>query len=116
MRTLDKIAIAIVLFLGTGHVALTPVFAPGLNEATLWFSGSGLALVFVGFLNLCRLLAPADARHVFLLCKVANIAVLAWIALVACVFPAGQAMAAAGALLVMTILSLVPLRLARRTT
>jgi hypothetical protein len=116
MRTLDKIATAIVLLMGTGHVAMTPVFAPGLNEAMLWFSGAGLALLFVGILNLCRLSAPADARRGFLLCRVANIIVLAWMALVVAILPVHQAFIVAGAVLVMTILSLRPMHPVPRAT
>jgi hypothetical protein len=111
MRILDRIALVIVLFLGVGHVVATPKFAPGLTEATAWFSGSGLALFFAGLLNLVRLRAKANAP--WRICLVANLLTLAWIGLIVAVFPVAQAFFAAGAVLIMTIGGLVQRRAVR---
>lgn len=43
---------AVLLALGVVHTALTPVFARDTLEDAVWFSGSGLAVLFVGLLNL----------------------------------------------------------------
>ncbi len=40
------------LALGLIHTALTPLFYDHLSPAALWFAGTGLALVFLGLLNL----------------------------------------------------------------
>jgi hypothetical protein len=110
MRSLDKIATAIVLFLGAGHVVLTPEFAPGLTEGAAWFSGAGLALLFTGFFNLARLFTGTGAPALTRLCQATNLLALAWMVLVLAVMPVGQAYGAAAAVLVLTILSLWPRR------
>lgn len=105
MRLQERIALVIVLFLGVGHVVATVKYAPGVTEAAAWFSGSGLALVFVGLLNLLRIRSKEDTPR--RLCLLANLLTLAWMALIVAVFPAVQSFFAAGAVLVMTIGGLV---------
>jgi hypothetical protein len=107
MRTLDRIATAIVLFLGVGHVAATPRFAPGFTEGAAWFSGSGLTLVFVAFLNLSRFASPEPSRRLRGLCFVANALTLAWIVFVSAIVPVPQAFLAAAAVLIVTVASLL---------
>jgi hypothetical protein len=104
MRILDRIATAIVLLFGVGHVVATTVWAPGWNPAAAWFSGSGLALLFAGLLNLSRLLGAGEAPR--RLCLIANILTLAWIGFIVAVLPVAQAFVAGGAVAVLTLASL----------
>ena len=48
----------LLLGLGLLHTILTPVFFRHLDEAALWFAGSGLALTFCALLNLVVLHNP----------------------------------------------------------
>lgn len=52
------------------HVALTPVFEPVFSPSALWFSGAGLALVFLGLLNIVSI--QAKKRSIFSICLIAN--------------------------------------------
>lgn len=40
------------LFFGILHCLLTPFFYSTFNQNTIWFLGSGLALIFLGFMNI----------------------------------------------------------------
>ncbi len=55
MRILDWLFAVIVLALGVVHCAVTPVIYHAFTLAALWFFSAGLALIFVGMLNLLRL-------------------------------------------------------------
>ncbi len=114
MRALDRIATAIVLFLGVGHVAATPRFASGFTEGAAWFAGSGLTLVFVAFLNLSRLASPDADRRLRRLCLIANAVTLVWTVFVATMVPVPQAFLAAAAVLVLTVVTLIQLRKAAK--
>lgn len=50
-RTVHSIASYLLIALGAMHTALTPVFYSRLTPNAMWFAGAGLAMVFVGFLN-----------------------------------------------------------------
>ena len=50
-RTIHDIASYLLIALGAVHTALTPVFYGRLTPNAMWFAGAGLAMVFVGFLN-----------------------------------------------------------------
>jgi hypothetical protein len=104
MRVLDRIATIIVLLLGVGHVVATSAWAPGWNQAAAWFSGSGLALLFAGLLNLDRLLAPGEATR--RLCLVGNVLTLAWMGFIVAVLPVAQAFVAGAAVVVLTVASI----------
>ncbi len=113
MRMLDKIAIAVMLLLGIGHIVATPHYAPGFNPAAVWFAGSGLALLLAGLFNLGRLSSP-EVPLLRILCLAANALALAWIAMVAILVPVWQAFTAGTALLVATALSIASLGLRPR--
>jgi hypothetical protein len=103
IRTIDAVSTVVVLVLGVGHTALTPVFVPGLNQGSIWFAGGGLALLFLGFLNAARLATP-DAPRLRQLCLAANGVALPWIVLVTVVVPdAPQPYIASVAILSVTI-------------
>ena len=104
LRKIDTVATAVVILLGLGHLAFTPIFAPGLNERTVWFAGSGLALLYLGFLNWARLLLVAPRLRQ--LCVVANHVTLVWTVLVLLVLPVPQAGVATLAVALVTVGSL----------
>jgi len=63
---------------GIGHVLITPFYyrrESGLNQA--WFAGSGLALTFMGMLNIARLRGDATAGVFSKLANPAGAALLA---------------------------------------
>jgi len=86
MRTLDRLATLLLVILGVGHTAATPTFVPGLNQASIWFAGGGLALLFLALFNVARQLTP-DAVRLRQLCLTVNLIALPWIVLVTVVVP-----------------------------
>ena len=50
-RTVHSTASYLLIALGAVHTALTPVFYTRLTPNAMWFAGAGLAMIFVGFLN-----------------------------------------------------------------
>ena len=75
LKTLYKINTSLIIALGIVHVLFT-IHAYGrwtLNA--MWFAGSGLALVFAGFLNLALLRAGRSDLVVRLLCLFTNLLV-----------------------------------------
>jgi hypothetical protein len=52
IKTLHAVASYLLIALGAVHTALTPVFYGRLTPNAMWFAGSGLAMIFVGFLNI----------------------------------------------------------------
>lgn len=58
-QQIRKIAAIALVLLGTGHTLLTPHFFPDFNPNAVWFGGSGLTLILLGFLNLAAA-SPAD--------------------------------------------------------
>lgn len=67
----DYIFTAIIALLGIVHISLTPVFYKSINDDASIFIGMGLAFVFLGALNISRLLS--DKRNVTILCTICNI-------------------------------------------
>lgn len=61
------------------HTSLTPTFYGRLSSGAMWFAGSGLAMVFVGLLNItfARVTGRND-RLVWALCHIANLTTLAF--------------------------------------
>jgi hypothetical protein len=51
IRTVHAAASSLLIALGAVHTALTPVFYGRLTPNAVWFAGAGLAMIFVGFLN-----------------------------------------------------------------
>jgi hypothetical protein len=48
---------------GVGHILLTPIYYRGKSaQDQVWFAGSGLALAFLGMLNIARVRGDATAR------------------------------------------------------
>ena len=68
-------AICAILFvaLGVVHVLFTLTFATRLTQGALWFAGSGLAMIFAGFLNLALSRGGAGRdKTLRVLCHVTN--------------------------------------------
>lgn len=90
---LDLVLAAALTAAGAGHVLLTPWYCgkeSPLNQA--WFAGSGLALSYLGMLNLVRVRdGDATARG---LCKLANPAGVIFLGVVAARLRAPQTFAA----------------------
>jgi len=57
MKYIDYVLIALLLLLGIAHTALTPFFYKEFNEEFIWFAGTGLAFVFLSFLNISRVIS-----------------------------------------------------------
>lgn len=62
--------------LGLVHTALTPVFYGRLSVGAMWFAGSGLTMMFVGFLNVALNRGAGRDRLVKILCYAANLLTL----------------------------------------
>ncbi|NTV63639.1 MAG: hypothetical protein HGA65_08900 [Oscillochloris sp.] len=63
LTLLDMALTAAITVGGIGHVLITPLYyrhESGLNQA--WFAGSGLALTFMGMLNIARLRGEATSE------------------------------------------------------
>lgn len=114
IRTVDAVCAVVVLLMGVGHTALTPMFAPGCTQAAAWFSGSGLALIFLGLLNAARLWERGDVGRTRALCLAGNLLALLWIAFVIIVLPVPQAFVVSAAVLGVTVGSLTATRRAPR--
>ena len=76
LRTLHKISSALLAALGVVHTALTPVFYGRFTMGALWFAGSGLAMIFVGLLNLTLSRDVGRDRVVRVFCYAANLLTL----------------------------------------
>lgn len=76
LRTLHKISSALLVALGVVHAALTPVFYGRFTLGALWFAGSGLAMIFVGLLNLTLGRDAGRDRLVRVYCHAANLLTL----------------------------------------
>lgn len=110
MLWFDRLATLVILVLGVGHTAFTPVFVPGLNQASIWFAGGGLALLFLGLFNVARLTTPA-VTHLRRLCLVVNLIAFPWIVLVTVVVPdAPQPYIATVAILAVALCAFRPVR------
>ena len=104
LRRLDVISTVLITLMGVGHTTATPAVSPGWTVAAAWFSGSGLALVFLGLLNAARLWSPGDdTRRLRNLCLPGNLLALVWIGFVISVLPVSQAFIVLAAILGATV-------------
>ena len=86
LRHSDAVVTYGILTAGVVHTSLTPVFKPKAGEDALWFAGSGLALGFLGALNLLRR-TTNDSAMIRRCCRSANIVTTVYMALVARALP-----------------------------
>jgi len=75
LRTLHKISSSLLIALGIVHIALTPVFYGRFSLGAQWFAGAGLAIIFVGLLNITLSREGGRDRLVQICCYVANLLV-----------------------------------------
>ncbi len=73
LKALHKVAIGLMIALGTLHVTFTPFSDGGLTLDALWFLGSGFAIILAGFLNVVLMIDVGGDKLVQLLCHVANV-------------------------------------------
>lgn len=73
LKTLHKISSLLLIALGVVHASLTPVFYGRFSLNALWFAGSGLTMIFFGFLNIALSRAIGQDRLLQILCYVANL-------------------------------------------
>lgn len=82
MNTIDKVSVVALTLLGFTQLLLTPLFYDAFTQDAVWFFGSGLALVFLGFLNLARRIS--QQKSILVMVAITNtIAVLFTMAVVA---------------------------------
>ena len=81
MKHIRRTLAGLVALLGLVHIAFTPVFYPGWGLSALWFAGTGLALVVLGFAN--ALLVGRTEKWANLCGAAANFASLTLLAMVA---------------------------------
>ncbi len=80
------------LALGIVHTALTPLFYRHLTTDALWFAGTGLALVFLGLLNIAS--ERAWKAWMLNICIAANFVACIYGGLILSILPEIQAYAA----------------------
>jgi len=85
-RKIDYIITTIIGLLGIVHISLTPMFYDTINEEATVFMGMGLAFIFLGALNLMRLLT--NKKNTTSICLACNI--FAFIYLIYCVVISGK--------------------------
>jgi MFS-type transporter involved in bile tolerance (Atg22 family) len=73
LKTLHKTCAWLLVALGTVHAALTPMFYGRFSLGALWFLGSGLAMIFLGFLNITLGRSAGHDRLARALCYIANL-------------------------------------------
>jgi len=73
LKKLHTIISCLLIGLGVVHAAMTPVFYGRLSPGALWFAGSGLAMIFVGFLNVAFNRNAGRDKLVRALCYIANL-------------------------------------------
>jgi len=89
--------------LGLGHLTIGALSFQQLSFGALWFSGSGIAIVFGGILNLLALLAD-HGRAGRALLGLSNLAMAGFFALALIILPAPQVVVG---LLVFTALAVI---------
>jgi hypothetical protein len=82
VKTLHTVSSYLLVGLGVVHTALTPVFYGRLSPGAMWFAGSGLAMISVGFLNVAFGRGVGLDMVIRALCYVANLLTLIFGALV----------------------------------
>jgi hypothetical protein len=92
MRSLHTAVSSALVLAGAGHIVMTARYYEGLTPAAVWFAGAGLALVFLGLLNLVA--ACQRQRSLGLVCLTANLIGVAYGVAVVLTLPVVQAVVA----------------------
>jgi hypothetical protein len=72
-KFLHKVTAGLIIALGCTHLAFTAMEYDSLSLDSVWFLGSGLAIVFAGFLNVAVIRNNGDDRMVRALSLIANL-------------------------------------------
>ncbi len=100
-RIIHAVASCLLIALGAVHTGLTPVFYGRLSPGAMWFAGAGLAMVFVGFLNVAFGRVVGRDKVIRALCYAANLLTVAFGVLIVVVDSEPQVIF--GMLLIVTI-------------
>ncbi len=114
LKTLHQISSYLLIALGVVHTSLTPVFMSRLSPGAMWFAGAGLAMVVLGFLNVCLRRDEGRDRVIQIICYVANVVFTIFGGLTAFVINEPQGYFGLLLLLVITITSFTLRSAARR--
>ena len=68
-----KISTYLLIALGLVHILFTPFTYHSFTLGAFWFIGTGLAIVFCGFLNLAIIKSTQKEKVAILLCSLANV-------------------------------------------
>jgi hydrogenase-4 membrane subunit HyfE len=91
MKIFHLIAACLIAILGVIHTAMTPVFYHAFTLDAIWFAGTGLALVFLGLLNIAANKSALSSN--FNLCIVANLICTIYFFLLVIILPEPHAFA-----------------------
>lgn len=105
MRLFYKITAYSLSLLGVVHTVLTPLFYDRLSPDALWFAGTGLALAFLGLLNLVA--ERAWQAWAINICVAANVVSCIYGILIVVALPEIQAFVAAIVFIAIVIASIL---------
>ena len=72
-KFIHKVTTGLIIALGCAHLAFTAMEYDSFSLDSVWFLGSGFAIVFAGFLNVAVIRKNGDDRIVRVLCLTANL-------------------------------------------
>jgi hypothetical protein len=104
MRLFYKVITYLLMLLGVIHTALTPMFYKDFSLGAVWFAGAGLALIYLGLLNIAAERIYRD--WILTICIVANFISTAFGVFIIFVLPEIQAIIALVLFLAITISSI----------
>ena len=94
LKILYTLSVCLMITVGVVHTILTPAFTFESVVGALWFAGAGLALIFVGFLNVSLMGNRDRNRATKALCHVANLMLTLYLIVLATVLAEPQAILA----------------------
>lgn len=106
MRTIRRACAWLLIALGAAHVLYTAVEHDALTPDAVWFAGAGLALVFLGMLNLAAL--AADHPSARAVCRAASVLGAAFGVLAVLAVPVPQAFLGLALMTVLAVASFLP--------
>lgn len=74
-KRVEVVFVFILILLGIVHTVLTPVFFKDFDDSFMWFVGTGLGFIYLGFINLGRVMGNGVVVNI--LCSLGN-----WIGIV----------------------------------
>jgi hypothetical protein len=77
MKRIDYFFTTIIVILGIAHISLTTTFYETFNDEANIYIGMGLAFVFLGIINIIRLLV--NQRMITVLCLTCNVIAISYL-------------------------------------